>query len=215
MAPSASEAAMLGTALVGLIFDPSIFHGYSDPLEPYIDGIRSRGTNPCAGRRVRRDRGQLHAGPADPVHLALPPGPSAAKAQGDRPRRRDPRHGRGVVERDGQRRDSPQGPHLVAAAGLAAMGPAPPGGFASQAAGKRRRISTAFGPPRQGQAVGLSRPESSGSIVWDAGSPQCREEIPGFQQLYQGVRRQGPRDPRLQLLRTTGGLPAPSCGPTA
>lgn len=40
--------ALLGTAWLGLVLDPSIFHGYPDPLEPFIDGIRSRGTNRVA-----------------------------------------------------------------------------------------------------------------------------------------------------------------------
>ncbi|MBN1807258.1 MAG: redoxin domain-containing protein [Sedimentisphaerales bacterium] len=33
----------LGTVWYGTILDPSIFHGYTDSLAPYIDGIRSRG----------------------------------------------------------------------------------------------------------------------------------------------------------------------------
>jgi len=52
LAPGSSirnEVALFGTALVGLIFDPGIFHGYPDPLEPYIDGIRSRGVNRVQG----------------------------------------------------------------------------------------------------------------------------------------------------------------------
>ena len=34
---------LLGTIWHGLIVDPSTFHGYVDPLESYIDGVRSRG----------------------------------------------------------------------------------------------------------------------------------------------------------------------------
>ncbi len=37
--------ALLGTAWLGLILDPSIFHRYPDPREACIDGIRSRGVN--------------------------------------------------------------------------------------------------------------------------------------------------------------------------
>jgi peroxiredoxin/outer membrane lipoprotein-sorting protein len=33
----------LGTVWYEIILDPSIFHGYTDSLTPYIDGIRSRG----------------------------------------------------------------------------------------------------------------------------------------------------------------------------
>ncbi|NQT01100.1 MAG: redoxin domain-containing protein [Planctomycetes bacterium] len=36
---------LLGTAWFGIIFDPSTFGGYTDSLAPYIDGIRSRGTD--------------------------------------------------------------------------------------------------------------------------------------------------------------------------
>ena len=39
------EINMLGIAWFGTILDPSIFHGYTDSLAPYIDGIRSRGTD--------------------------------------------------------------------------------------------------------------------------------------------------------------------------
>jgi len=37
------EIAMLGITWYQTILEPSIFHGYMDSLEPYIDGIRSRG----------------------------------------------------------------------------------------------------------------------------------------------------------------------------
>ena len=43
------EAALFGTALVSLILDPSVFYGGPNPLAPYIDGIRGRGTNPVRG----------------------------------------------------------------------------------------------------------------------------------------------------------------------
>ena len=36
---------LLGTTWFGIILDPSIFHGHTDSLETYIDGIRSRGTD--------------------------------------------------------------------------------------------------------------------------------------------------------------------------
>jgi len=38
-----NEIDLLGLTWYGLILDPSIFHGYTDPLESYIDGVRSRG----------------------------------------------------------------------------------------------------------------------------------------------------------------------------
>ena len=37
------EIDRLGIIWNGLILDPSIFHGYEDSFEPYIDGVRSRG----------------------------------------------------------------------------------------------------------------------------------------------------------------------------
>ncbi len=44
--------ALLGTAWLGLILDPSLFHRYPDPLEPYIDGIQEPRRQSSAGRRV-------------------------------------------------------------------------------------------------------------------------------------------------------------------
>jgi peroxiredoxin len=38
-----NEIDLLGLTWYGLVLDPSIFHGYTDPLESYIDGVRSRG----------------------------------------------------------------------------------------------------------------------------------------------------------------------------
>jgi peroxiredoxin len=38
-----NEIDLLGITWYGIILDPSIFHGYTDPLESYIDGVRSRG----------------------------------------------------------------------------------------------------------------------------------------------------------------------------
>jgi len=42
---AAADMDLLGRAWYGLILDPEIFHGRTDPLEPYIDGIRYRGRN--------------------------------------------------------------------------------------------------------------------------------------------------------------------------
>jgi outer membrane lipoprotein-sorting protein len=35
---------------VGTIIDPSTFHGYTDSLQPYLDGVRSRGTEKVDGQ---------------------------------------------------------------------------------------------------------------------------------------------------------------------
>lgn len=40
-----SKSDWLGVAWFGTILDPSIFCGYTGPLEPCMDGVRSRGTN--------------------------------------------------------------------------------------------------------------------------------------------------------------------------
>ena len=36
---------------VGTIIDPSTFHGYTDSLHPYLDGVRGRGTEKVEGRK--------------------------------------------------------------------------------------------------------------------------------------------------------------------
>lgn len=46
---AAREIALFGRAWYGLLLDPDIFHGHADRLEPYIDGVRSRGTNKAGG----------------------------------------------------------------------------------------------------------------------------------------------------------------------
>ncbi|UCD53383.1 MAG: TlpA family protein disulfide reductase [Phycisphaerales bacterium] len=41
----ARDITLFGQPFYRLILDPDIFHGHADPLEPYIDGVRSRGRN--------------------------------------------------------------------------------------------------------------------------------------------------------------------------
>ncbi len=43
------DISLLGLTWFATILDPSIFHGYADPLEPYIDGARSRGPDDAGG----------------------------------------------------------------------------------------------------------------------------------------------------------------------
>jgi peroxiredoxin len=45
-----NEIDLLGLTWYGMILDPSIFHGYTDPLESYIDGVRSRGPYRIGGQ---------------------------------------------------------------------------------------------------------------------------------------------------------------------
>lgn len=39
----AHQTNLLGTGMSMTIIEPSIFHGYNDPMEPYLDGVRSMG----------------------------------------------------------------------------------------------------------------------------------------------------------------------------
>ena len=45
------EIARLGIAWFECILDPGVFHGRTDVLDPYMDGIRSRGTNRIGGEK--------------------------------------------------------------------------------------------------------------------------------------------------------------------
>jgi len=46
----AREVDLLGIIWHGLILEPSTFHGFTDPLESYIDGVRSRGSYDVRGK---------------------------------------------------------------------------------------------------------------------------------------------------------------------
>ena len=91
-----------------------------------------------------------------------------------------------------------QGPHLVAAQGLAAMGPAPAGGFASAERARGSGFRAAVGPRRQDQAVGLSRPSRLALRMGRGIAPVPRGD-PRLPAVAPGLPGQGPRDPRLQL----------------
>ena len=43
------SAGKLGAGIVMTILDPSTFHGYTDSLQPYLDGVRSVGTEQAGG----------------------------------------------------------------------------------------------------------------------------------------------------------------------
>ncbi len=45
----AHSAGELGAGICMTILDPSIFHGYTDSLQPYLDGVRSVGVEPAGG----------------------------------------------------------------------------------------------------------------------------------------------------------------------
>jgi peroxiredoxin len=44
-----SETNVLGTGMSAPILDPSIFHGLADPMEPFLDGVRSIGISTVDG----------------------------------------------------------------------------------------------------------------------------------------------------------------------
>jgi peroxiredoxin len=185
------EAAMLGTALVELIFDPSTFYGSPSPLAPYIDGIRGRGTNAVRGEvcdvievsflRARRtwyiwlsrqdhlprkfkqvDRG------AD-TRIAVEEWSNVA-VNGEIP----PKILSWSPPKGYQQWNPPRLEDSLLRAGHEAPD------FALRSAGRGKlRLSE-----HRGWVVWL--------YVWDTGSPQCRDEIPGFQQLYQEYRDKGP-----------------------
>jgi peroxiredoxin len=186
-----NEVALLGTALVGLIFDPSVFYGSASLLTPCIDGIRSRGTNPVRGEvcdvievsfmRARRtwyiwlsrqdhlprklkqvDRG------AD-THVRVEEW-SNVTVNGEIP----PKMLIWSPPKGYRQWDPPRLEDSLLKSGQEA----PDFELCSARRGKLRLSDY------RGRVVWL--------YVWDTGSAQCREEIPGFQQLYQEYREKGP-----------------------
>jgi peroxiredoxin len=186
-----NEVALLGTALVGLTLDPSVFYGSLNPLAPYIDGIRSRGTNPVRGEvcdvievsflRARRtwyiwlsrqdhlprklkqvDRGADTRVTVEEWSNVTVNGEIPPKILTWSPPK-------------GYQKWNP--PHLEDSL-LRAGQEAPDFELRSAGRGKLRLSDY------RGRVIWL--------YVWDTGSPQCQEEIPGFQQLYQEYRDKGP-----------------------
>lgn len=184
------EIALFGTALAGLILDPGIFHKNADPLEDYLDGIRSRGVNPVRGEecdvievsfmQARRTR-----------YLWL-------SRQDHLPRR--------VKEIDW---DAHIHVTVEEWSNVAVNAEIPPKVLAwSPPQGWQQ-----WGPPRRAEALLQSGQEAPdfelrsarrgkvklsdyrGQVVWlylwDSGSPQCREEIAGLQQLHQDYKDKG------------------------
>jgi peroxiredoxin/outer membrane lipoprotein-sorting protein len=182
--------ALLGTAWLGLIFDPSIFHRYPDPREAYIDGIRSRGVN-----RVRDEE-------CDVIEVSFMQARQTRyiwlSRQDHLPRRlkeivRDAETRVTVEEwsdvkinaeippkvltwsppQDWQQWDPPKlGDSLLR------PGQKAPDFVLRSARGGKIRL-----PDYRGQVVWL--------YFWDTGSPQCREEIRGLQELHQTYKGEG------------------------
>ena len=78
------ETGFLGAGMSMPIIDPSTFFGYTDSLQPYLDGVKSLGSEKVARRRLRRDRSEHHEAPAKLVSVAVEEGSPAAEAQGNR-----------------------------------------------------------------------------------------------------------------------------------
>ena len=179
------EVAMFGTALAGLILNPSVFHKYPDPLEAYIDGIRSRGTN-----RVRGEE-------CDVIEVSF------MKARRTRyvwlsRQNHLPRKLKEIVRGTENRITAEEWSNVTVNAEIPpkVLTWSPPKDWQQ------------WNPPRLEDSLLKSGQEAPnfelcsarrgkiklsdyhGQVVWlylwDAGSPQCREEIPGFQQLHQG-----------------------------
>jgi peroxiredoxin/outer membrane lipoprotein-sorting protein len=182
--------ALLGTALVGLVFDPTVFHRYPDPLEAHLDGIRDRGVN-----RVRGEE-------CDVIEISF--------LQAQRTRylwlsRQDhlPRKLKEIVRGAETRVTVEEWSDVTVNAGIPAkvltwsppqdwrpwVPPTPEdsllknGQEAPDFQLRSARKGTIKLSDYRGQVVWL--------YVWDAGTPQCREEIAGLQQLHQDYRDKG------------------------
>ena len=53
------------------IIDPSTFHGYTDSLQAYLDGVKGLGDGEGRRRGLRQDRTEHHEAPAKLVPLAV------------------------------------------------------------------------------------------------------------------------------------------------
>jgi len=185
------EVAMFGTALVRLIFDPSAFNGSPGPLTPYLDGIRSKGTN--------RVRGEV----CDVIEVSF----MRARrtwyiwlSRQDHLPRRFKQVDRGtdtrvtVEEWSNVTMDAEIPPKMFAWSPPAGWRQwHPPGLEDSLLPSGQEAPDFELRSARRGK---LKLSDYRGRVVWlyawDTGSPQCREEIPGFQQLSQEYRDKGP-----------------------
>lgn len=182
--------ALLGTAWVGLLLDPSIFHGYPDPLETYIDGIRSRGVNRVRGEecdvieisymRAQRTR-YLWLSRQDHLPRKLKEIVRGAETRVTVEEwsevKTNSEISRGLLtwspRADWQHWDPP-----ALAETLLPRGQKAPDFALRSARGGKIRLSD-----YRGQVVWL--------YFWDAGAPQCRTELRHLQQLHQTYKDDG------------------------
>ncbi len=186
-----NEAALLGTALVKPILDPSVFYGSVSPLASHIDGIRSRGTNPVRGEMCdvievsfMRARRTWYIWLSRQDHL-----PRKLK---EVDRGADTRV---IVEEWSNVIVNGKIPPKI-------LTWSPPKGYQQW---DPPRLEDSLLPSgqkapdfelRSARRGKLRLSDYRGRVVWlylwDTGAPQCREEMPGFQQLYQEYRDKGP-----------------------
>ncbi len=186
-----NQAAMLGTALVELIFDPSVFYGSPSPLSPYLDGIRSRGTN--------RVRGEV----CDVIEVSF----MRARwtwyiwlSRQDHLPRKLKRVDRGVDTRVTVEEWSNVTVNAEIPPKVLAWSPPPDWHQWNPPRLEDSLLQSGQEAPdftlRSARRGKLRLSDYRGRVVWlyvwDTGSPQCREEISGFQQLYREYPGKGP-----------------------
>jgi peroxiredoxin/outer membrane lipoprotein-sorting protein len=185
-----NEVTLFGTALAGLILDPGIFHKGPDPLEDYIDGIRSRGVNPVRGEecdvievsfmKARRTR-YLWLSRQDHLPRRLKEIDRDANIRVTVEEWSNVAVNAGIPPKiltwsppkDWQPWDPPKPENSLLESGHEA-----PDFALRSARGGRVKLSD-----YRGQVVWL--------YLWDSGASQCREEIAGLQQLHQDYQDKG------------------------
>lgn len=188
--PVSDEVALLGTEWIGIVFDPSVFYGGPSPLKSYIDGIRGRGTNSVRGEEC------------DVIEVSFM---NARRTWYIWLSRQDrlPRKLK-EINRDADLRVSVEEWSNVAV--NAEIPPkiltwSPPKGWRQwdPPAPEDSLLKNGQEAPdfelRSARKGTIKLSDYRGKVVWlyvwDAGTPQCREEIAGLQQLHQDYNDKG------------------------
>ncbi|MBM4024574.1 MAG: redoxin domain-containing protein [Planctomycetes bacterium] len=178
------KIALFGTAWLELILEPGTFHGYPDPLDPYIDGIRSRGTN------------RVHDEECDVIEISFM---GAQRTRYLWLSRQDhlPRKIKEIVRDADTRVTVEEWSDVTVNAEIPAkmLAWSPPQGWRQWDPPKLEDSLLPNGQEapafelRAAHAGKIKLSDYRGKVVWlyvwSAGSPQCREDIPGLQQLHQ------------------------------